>query len=268
MLSPLLFNFLVNSLAAATRCASPSVLLLPLSDFRFTFQVYADDLVILAEFECDLQLSLTAATFWGQQRRLSFGMGPDKSAAMVFGPARSKPSCSVFLSGQLLLLFVSSYRCFGVLISSLYPFHLSGSPALRAKYFVAHSQGLFVSFTLFLLNTNILPSATFSAEFIGDCTRSLAQLEHNDDGDVISLDGHRARCPHQYFMKLRFPTVSECLLVELWLCSADSTRSLQDRVATVFTLSMHTSGMWAHWCLSLLHHAAETLDSLVLVGDL
>ena len=62
VLSPLLFNLLVNSLAAAIRRASPGVRLLPLSDFRFRCQLYADDLVILAESEYDLQVALTAAT--------------------------------------------------------------------------------------------------------------------------------------------------------------------------------------------------------------
>ena len=41
VLSPLLFNLLVNSLAAAIRRASPAVRLLPLSDFRFTCQLHA-----------------------------------------------------------------------------------------------------------------------------------------------------------------------------------------------------------------------------------
>ena len=76
VLSPLLFNLLVNSLAAAIRRASPGVRLLPLSIFRFTCQLYADDLVILAESVCGLRLALTAATLWGQQWRFFFWDGP------------------------------------------------------------------------------------------------------------------------------------------------------------------------------------------------
>ena len=67
VLSPLLLNLLVNSLAAAIRRASPGVRFVPHSDFRFNWQLYADNLVILAESEYDSQVALTAATLWGQQ---------------------------------------------------------------------------------------------------------------------------------------------------------------------------------------------------------
>ena len=64
---------------------------------RLTCQLYADDLVILAESEADFQAAL-----WCHWGRFSFGVGPEKCAAMVFGPARSKLSCAVSLSGRLL----------------------------------------------------------------------------------------------------------------------------------------------------------------------
>ena len=184
MFSPLLFNFLVNSLAAAIRRVSPGVRLLPVSDFRFTCQFYADDFLVLVESEYYLQHALTARILWGQQWRFLLRMGSEKSAAMVFGRARSRPSCSVFLSGQLLLV-VSSYRYFGVvLISSLRldgplcPSYLSRSPVLRAKHFVGPLRRLPIIF----LHISCSPcanffSATIGAEFVGDYTRSLAQLD-------------------------------------------------------------------------------------------
>ena len=65
VLSPLLFNLLVNSLAAAIRRASSGVRLVPSSDFRLTAQLYADDLVVFAESEADLQVALDAVTRCG-----------------------------------------------------------------------------------------------------------------------------------------------------------------------------------------------------------
>ena len=56
--------------------------------------------MILAESEYDLQLALTERISGASNG--GFLVGPEKSAAMVFGPVRSRPSCSVFLSGQLL----------------------------------------------------------------------------------------------------------------------------------------------------------------------
>ena len=108
VLSPLLFKLLVNSLAAAIRRASPGVRVAPHSNLRVTCQLY-DDLVILAESEGDLQAALDAVTLWSHRWRFSFGVGPQKSAAMVFGPALSRPSCAVSLNGRLLEV-VPSYR--------------------------------------------------------------------------------------------------------------------------------------------------------------
>ena len=60
-------------------------------------------LVVLGESEADLQLALDAVTRWGRQWRVSFGVGPEKSAVMIFGPARSRPSCRVCLIATLAL---------------------------------------------------------------------------------------------------------------------------------------------------------------------
>ena len=59
VLSPLLFNLLVNGLAASVRQAAPGVQFGV--SHRFTDQLYADDLVV---------------TCWGHQWRFSFGIGP------------------------------------------------------------------------------------------------------------------------------------------------------------------------------------------------
>ena len=97
VLSPLLFNLLVNSLAAGR--ASPGVRLVPSSDFRLTDQLYADDLVVLGESEADLQLALDAVTRWGRQWRFSFGVGPEKSAVMISDPpVQGRRAESVFLA--------------------------------------------------------------------------------------------------------------------------------------------------------------------------
>ena len=127
VLSPLLFNLLVNSLAAAIRRASPGVRLVPSSVLRLTDQLYADDLVVFGGSEADLQLALDAVTRWGRQWRFSFGVGPEKSAVMIFGPARPRPSCRVCLSGHPLPV-VSSYRYLVVVLT----------PSLRWAAHVAH----------------------------------------------------------------------------------------------------------------------------------
>ena len=72
---------------------------------------------------------IDAVTHWGHQWRFSFGVGPEKSAAMAFGPARSRPSCAVSLSGHLLEV-VPSYRYLGVVLT----------PSLRRDACRPHSR--------------------------------------------------------------------------------------------------------------------------------
>ena len=135
------------------------------------------------------------------------------------------------LSGQLLAV-VSSYRYLGVVLTSSlrWDAHLAHLISRGHRLFAqsaswAHSEGLHASFTHFLPTTYVLPSAIFGAAFIGDCTRSLAHLDFAQQRWGRHLLGW---APLRYFANLRFPTVSACLLVELWLYSADSTRSPQE----------------------------------------
>ena len=83
---------------------------------RFTDQLYADDLVVTAECQHDLQVALDAVSAWRHQWRFSFWIGPTKSAIMVFGIRRGVPPYSAFLSGQELPL-VSEYPYLGVILT-------------------------------------------------------------------------------------------------------------------------------------------------------
>ena len=66
-------------------------------------QLYADDLVVLTASQTDLQLALDAVHAWGVRWRFSFGVGPTKSATMVFGPLRGRPDCCVHIGGVQVL---------------------------------------------------------------------------------------------------------------------------------------------------------------------
>ena len=83
VLSPLLFDLLVDGLAAEVQLASPGVLLPGNFQCRFTDQLNADDLVLVADSPLDLQTALNAVHRWGCRFRFKFGVGPTKSAVMV-----------------------------------------------------------------------------------------------------------------------------------------------------------------------------------------
>ena len=60
-------------------------------DSCFAGQLHTDDLVV--------ETSLDAVSAWGFRFRFTFGVGPSKSAAMIFGPRRNLPTCNVTLGG-------------------------------------------------------------------------------------------------------------------------------------------------------------------------
>ena len=79
---------------------------------------------------------------------------------------------------------VPSYRYLGVVLtpSLRWDAHVAHILARGHRLFAkstswARSKGLPASFSHFLLSTYVLPSATFGTEFVGNCTRILAQLD-------------------------------------------------------------------------------------------
>ena len=75
VLSPLLFGLLIDGLAHAVHESVPSVRLSPNCDWKFCGQLYADDFVLAAECELDLQTSLDAVSVCGHRFMFKFGVG-------------------------------------------------------------------------------------------------------------------------------------------------------------------------------------------------
>ena len=188
VLSPLLFNLLVNGLEASVRQAARGVQFG--SSLRFTDKLFADDLVVPAECQHYLQVAFDVVSAWGHRWRFSFWIGPTKSAPMVFGPRTSVPPCSVFLSGQVLPL-VSEYLYLEVVMTT------SLSWPARARDLVSRgsrpfaqcvswnrSERLTLRFASALFTSYVLPSISWGEEFFvsplnapkGD-RHSLAQVE-------------------------------------------------------------------------------------------
>ena len=107
VLSPLLFNIVVNGAAAAIRRSCPGVSLGPEPDApRVSTLLYADDLCILAETPEELQRALDSLSEWARAWRFEFAAGEDKSAVMIVGGR--PPSMQPFRLGPLELPFVTS----------------------------------------------------------------------------------------------------------------------------------------------------------------
>ena len=101
-----------------------------------------------------------------------FGVGPTKSAAMVFGPG---PDCHVHLGG-VPLPFVTQQRYFGVVFTPdsswrAYVAHVSsrGDRLFHQSSAWCHGERLPVRFAVSVFDTSVLSNAAcFGLEFVGD----------------------------------------------------------------------------------------------------
>ena len=182
VLSPLLFNILVDGLARAVHDACPGVSLMARWDSRFAGQLYADDLVVVADSAADLQTGLDAVSAWRFRYRFTFGVGPSKSAAMIFGPRRSLPACNVTLGG--IAPVVSEYKYLGVVLSPTL------SWAAHVQHVVNRGNRLFaqcvswcraerlplhMASSIFLVY--VLPSIAWGSEFLAASPTALQSLD-------------------------------------------------------------------------------------------
>ena len=99
VLSPLLFDVLVDNLATNVRQFVPGVRLAA-SPHRFSHQLYADDLVAVADCEHDLLVTCDVVAERARKWRFTFEVGTTQSAVMVFGPGRTTVGCSDFSWGS------------------------------------------------------------------------------------------------------------------------------------------------------------------------
>ena len=186
----------MDSLATSLRAAVPGVRLVDSDPFRHVCQLYADDLVILADSQAHLQRALDVVHEWGLRWRFSFGVGPTKSAVMVFGPLRGRPDCSVHLGGVSLPL-VPQYRYLGVTLTPSLSWgpHVDlvcarGDRLFHQACAWCRGEGLPLSFSSSVFVTYVLSSSSFGLEFVGDDSRHFSNsTSHSVAGAVIFLGG-------------------------------------------------------------------------------
>lgn len=108
-LSPTLFGYLINSLALCIKSLGKGI---KLGNDTISILLYADDMVLTAENEADLQGMLNAMYEWSIHWRLKVNIS--KSKIMQFRPSRRKPSNNNFKYGGNMLERVSDYKYLGI----------------------------------------------------------------------------------------------------------------------------------------------------------
>ena len=172
VLSPILFNLVMNGAAAAVQRVCPGVRLgLDPRAPRVSTLLYADDLVILAESHEELQQALAALAEWARLWRFSFSPGVDKSAVMIFRGRHS--GMTPFSLGVAELPFVDSYRYLGVIFDSRCKWsrHVRhvlarGQQKIAACVAWAEREKLNLAWRAKLFRAYVLDAFAFGSEFI------------------------------------------------------------------------------------------------------
>ena len=120
-----------------------------------------------SSLQAHLQHALDVVHAWGLRWRFSFGIGPTKSAVMVFGPLRGRPDCSVHL-GSVSLPLVPQYRYLGVTLTPTLSWcpHVDlvcarGDRLFHQACAWCRGEGLSLSFSSSVFVTYVLSSSSF-----------------------------------------------------------------------------------------------------------
>ena len=278
VLSPLLFNLLVNGLAAAVRRSAPGAQFFP-TGVRFPCQLYADDVVIPADSESDLQASLDAVSEWGRKWRFTFSISPTKSAVMIFGPRTRIPPCAVTLAGSSLPI-VQEYTYLGVVLTSSLSWlphvrHLisRGNRLFAQCVSLCRSDRLPVHFAASLFKSYVLPSISWGLEFCLNSSPAIRLL----DGALRRWGRHLFGWPSgspnaAVFLELGWPdALHPCTERLLSLFGRALAMPCGERCplpALIFQTALSFPGSWASHCVRLCNSLGVPHPNVCGIGPL
>ena len=264
VLSPLLFNLLVDGLAVANHHALPGVLLPGYVDL-FTAQLCAEDLVIAAESPSDLQTALITISEWGFRFIFRFGVGPTKSAVMVFGHRRRVPECHVELGGVSLPV-VLSYKNLGVAVTpalswSKHVQHLvsRGNRLIAQCVSWCSTEHLPAHMASSIFCVYVLPSASWSFELFTQSPSALRFVDNALRRWRRHLLGWLAgsRCAG-VLCELGWPDAKHLALGRLLSLLGRTASMAQGPAsplrASILRVASESPGTWAHHALSMCSH--------------
>ena len=268
VLGPLLFNILFDGISEAVRAACPGVALgRDIRAPRITVLLYADDLVVLAENQRDLQRALDAIGAWGARSRFSFGIGPETTAVLVVG-SRSRDFW--FLLHGLDVPVVAEYCYLGVVFqaSRKWSKHTdrfvgTGNRKFHQSIAWAENRRLHTGFSRSLFRAYVLPSLLHGAAFLEDASLRRLDKQMRQWGRRLlfwpagapgaAVLGELGWAP----FAMEVSKTQANLLGRL--SSADPDGIHRSLAARVFRYALRMPGSWAHDTSNKLRSAGVTL---------
>ena len=130
ILSPVLFNCFINDLAVNINALGLGINIG--NDNKLSILMYADDVVLLAENEHDLQTMLNTLSEWCNTNKMSVNMS--KSNIMHFRTQSMQKSQHVFMFNNEVLQYTDKYTYLGLVISEHMDYNITAK-------FVAQAAG-------------------------------------------------------------------------------------------------------------------------------
>ena len=180
--SPLLFNMYINDLCIEMKATGKG---LNIGEETLCILLFADDLVLLAENEEDLQLLLNVMSEWCKKWKLL--INGDKTNIVHFRSKGSDRSKCVFTCGDVLLSYKDRYRYLGLWLTEHMDYDFMAKEVSKAAHralglIIAKSKVLggmpFETFTT-LYNACVLPVITYGAAIWGQKQYSCIDAVHN-----------------------------------------------------------------------------------------
>ena len=139
LLSPILFNLFINNLIQMIKSLNVGN---DIDDERVGILLYADDLVLIAENELDLQLMLDTLGVWCRNNKNS--VNSEKSKVIQFRTPAVQRSSYKFKCGELNLEFIQQYSFLGLTLTEFLDYDIMASnvakSARRALGLVIHKN--------------------------------------------------------------------------------------------------------------------------------
>ena len=273
VLSPLLFNVLVDTLAASIRSVVPGVRLVPSDAYP----------AIPVSFTQTMWFSCLSHKSICRQASMHVTLGAFAGASLLVWAQQSRPPWSSVPSGAAqIVMFISEASLFllirstGFLASCWTPdlswrahvAHVSsrGDRLFHQSSAWCHGEGLPVRFTVSVFDTYVLSCCCFRLEFVGDDPPAIANINLALRRWCRQLLGWPRASPiaaiHwevgigdslRLVLGRAFPLFGR-------LCALDPAGSRSPLPATIFRLCANVRGTWAHWCASALRSLSMAAD--------
>jgi hypothetical protein len=176
-LSTTLFAIFVDDLLHELHARGVGI---PVQDSVVSSFMFADDLVVVAESQQNLQLLITAVGLWLNKWRLRANVG--KSAVMMFGALSDAPPQHAFDLGGVALPIVSQYRYLGVQLASdgkwdkhIAQVVISGKKRVGRVYKLLKQSPLPIRVKVSLLKALVRPVLEYASE-VWHCNAAQSKL--------------------------------------------------------------------------------------------